>query len=405
MIEFVPTLIESLFWVCSGLVLFAYIGYPVMVLLLSRMAGQRARLPAGADDDLPTVSLLIAAHNEEAVIEERIRNALQLDYPADKIEIVVASDGSTDATPILVERYADRGVRLLDYSPRRGKAATLNAAIQELDGDIVLLSDANTYTDSTAIRKIVPWFQNPSIGIVCGRLVLIDPATGNNVDSLYWKYETFLKRCEGRLGALLGSNGAIYAMRRCLYLPIREDTIVDDLVIPLQAKLRTGCSIIYDYEAIAHEETAPDVRAEFHRRSRIGAGGFQSILMLWRLLDPRRGWVAFTFFSHKIMRWLCPFFMLGALFTNLLLLILVKPPLLDKDLYRGTIVAQLGFYALSLLAAFLPAGVRPLKPLRLTTMFTSMNAALFVGFWRFVLGTQKASWRRTARLAETHVVT
>src|SRR5262249_38664493 len=158
-----------------------------------------------------------------------------------------------------------------------GKAATLNAAFAELAGDIVLLSDANTFTDATAARNIVRWFADPRVGVVCGRLVLTDPATGGNADSLYWRYETFLKECEGRLGALPGATGGIYAFRRGLYAPIPDDTIVDDFVIPLAAKLRTGCAIVYDRDAVAREETAPDVRAEFRRRSRIGAGGFQSI--------------------------------------------------------------------------------------------------------------------------------
>ena len=390
-----PTAIVVIFWVCVAAVCFAYFGYPVILWQLARWFGRPIHAPEeGAD--LPTLSLLIAAHNEEAVIDGRIRNALAMDYPQEKLEIVVASDGSVDATAAIVQRYADRGVRLLDYGPRRGKAATLNAAIPTLKGDIVLLSDANTYTDAPAARKIVRWFNDPKVGVVCGRLVLTDPATGGNADSLYWKYETFLKRCENRLGALLGSNGAIYAIRRSLFEPIPVNTILDDFVIPLQAKLRTGCALVYDGEAVAREETAPNVRAEFQRRSRIGAGGFQSILHLWRLLSPVHGWVAFSFFCHKIIRWLCPFFMLGALLSNLLLL--------GDSFYFGTFVAQVSFYTLSMVAAFLPARFRPLKPLRLTTMFTSMNLALLVGFWRFARGGQTGLWRRTARLAETQIV-
>jgi cellulose synthase/poly-beta-1,6-N-acetylglucosamine synthase-like glycosyltransferase len=319
-----------------------------------------------------------------------------MDYPAEKLDIVVASDGSVDATAAIVRRYADRGVRLLDFGPRRGKAAALNAAVAELKSDLILLSDANTYTDAAAARKIVRWFKDPAVGAVCGRLVLTSPETGDNADGLYWKYETFLKRCESRLGGLLGSNGAIYAIRRGLYFPIPDNTIVDDFVIPLQAKLRTGCAIVYDCEAVAREETAPGVRAEFHRRSRIGAGGFQSIFLLWRLLDPRRGWVAFTFLCHKILRWLCPLFMIGALLGSLLLW--------DDPLYFGLSCAQVGFYLVSLLAAMVPARFRPLKPLRLATMFTSMNLALLVGLWRFVRGRQTGLWRRTPRLAESQVV-
>ncbi len=385
-------LIAVLFWLCAGVVVYSYALYPVVIWSLSRCFGRRARPPVTAGLYEPTVSLLIAAYNEEAEIEQRLQSALEMDYPADKLEIVVASDGSSDATASIVRRYADRGVRLLDYRQRRGKAAVVNSAFSELKGDIIILSDANTHTDPQAARKLVRWFLDPQVGVVCGRLRLTDAATGRNVDGLYWKYETFLKKCESRLGALLGANGAIYAIRRDLFQPIPNDTIVDDLVIPLLAKLRTGCSLVYDGDAVAREETAPDITAEFHRRSRIGAGGFQSIAMLWRLLHPQHGWVAFTFFSHKLLRWLCPFGLVGLMLANLLLC--------EQRLYRSLLYAQLAFYWVAMLATFIPGQFRLLRPLRLTSMFTSMNAALMVGFWRWLRGTQKAAWRRTARLAE-----
>jgi hypothetical protein len=160
----------------------------------------------------------------------------------------------------------------------------------------------------------------------------------------------------------------------------------------LQAKLRTRCAIVYDCQAVACEETPATVESEFHRRSRIGAGGFQSIVMLWRLLNPRQGWGAFTFFSHKILRWLCPFFMLGLLLTNTLLW--------QEPLYRLALLGQGAFYLVSVLVAFVPGKFQRVKPLRITTMFTGMNAALLVGFWRWMRGSQKGAWRRTARLAE-----
>jgi len=212
------------------------------------------------------------------------------------------------------------------------------------------------------------------------------------VDSLYWKFETFLKQCEGRLGALLGANGPIYAIRRDLYVPIPPETVVDDFVIPLVVKLRSGCAIIYDCEAVAHEETPPDVMSEFHRRARIGAGGFQSIGMVWKLLDPRQGWIAFTFFSHKVLRWLCPFFLIGLLASSVLLW--------DSSFFRWALAAQLAFYGLSLSASLAPPGLRLPKPIRLMTMFTSMNVALLVGFVRWLSNRQNAAWRRTARTAE-----
>jgi cellulose synthase/poly-beta-1,6-N-acetylglucosamine synthase-like glycosyltransferase len=282
---------------------------------------------------------------------------------------------------------------MIERTQRSGKAAALNAAVPQLSGEIVMFSDANTSTQPDAARRLVRWFQDPHVGVVCGKLVLTDPATGRNVDGLYWKYETQLKRYEGSLGALLGANGGIYAVRRSLIAPIPEGTIVDDLVLPLQAKLRSGCAIVFDKQAIAHEESAADVRAEFRRRTRIGAGGFQSIALLAGLLDPRRGWICFTFLSHKVLRWLCPFFLIGMLAGNLVLC--------GEPAYRVLLAFQAAFYLAALAAAYVPGRSPLLRILRLGTMFTSMNAALLVGFWRWLRGSQKVTWQRTARLAET----
>jgi cellulose synthase/poly-beta-1,6-N-acetylglucosamine synthase-like glycosyltransferase len=381
-----------LFWLCVAGVAYSYLLYPAFLYLAARLFGRSdAPPPLCPDADLPRLSLLVAAHNEETVIEGRVRNALELDYPREKLEIVIASDGSEDRTSEIVRRYADRGVRLLDFPNRRGKATVLNDAMGQLGGQIVLLSDANTDTDPDAARKLVRWFADPAIGAVCGRLVLTDPASGKNVDSLYWRYETFLKRQESRLGALLGSNGAIYAIRRELLQPIPNATIIDDFVIPLLAKQRSGCRLIYECAAVAREESAPDIATEFRRRSRIGAGGWQAIGMLWRLLNPMRGWIAFTFFSHKILRWLCPFF--------LLLMVVTSAAIWSRPLYRFLLVAQAAFYLAALLGRHVPRGVPLAKLLRLANMFASMNAALLVGFFRWLSGPQTGIWRPTRRAA------
>lgn len=384
--------IGVVFWLCLALVAYAYVAYPLVIWCLSRLFGRAPEPPEVADADLPSVALLISAYNESSVIADRVENALKTDYPAGKYQVVVASDGSSDGTAGIVSRYADRGVKVLDYKSRRGKSAVLNSAMAEIDSDVVMLSDANTHIDPGAARRLARWLKDDTIAAVCGRLVLTDPATGANADGLYWKYETFLKKCEGRLGAVLGSNGAIYAIRRPQYVRIANNTIVDDFVIPLLVKEQTGGRIIYDREAVAVEETAADTAAEFRRRCRIGAGGFQAITMLWRLLDPRRGWVAFAFLSHKILRWLCPFFLLGTLLASALMW--------RVPLYRWALAAQLAFYLAWPLSDVMPRGVKAFKLLRLAGMFTSMNLALLVGFWRWLRGTQKGAWERTARLAE-----
>jgi cellulose synthase/poly-beta-1,6-N-acetylglucosamine synthase-like glycosyltransferase len=381
--------LEIIFWICVAGVGYAYAVYPALIYCLSYWFGRRPTPPEVCDANLPTVALLIAAHNEETVIERRIANALELDYPRDRLQIIIASDGSDDRTVEIANRYRGR-VRVLDYPVRRGKAATLNSSIQQLSSEIILLSDANTWTDRAAARNLVRWFTDVKVGAVCGKLILTDPDRACNVESLYWRYETFLKKCEGNVGALLGSNGGICAVRRDVFVPLPAETITDDFVIPLLAKLRHGCSTLYDPSAIGHEETSAQMRHEFLRRVRIGAGGFQAITMLWKLLNPFRGLIAFTFFSHKIMRWLCPFFMCGALVSAGLLA-------RAEGFYRWALFGQICFYVASLTIGLIPFRVRIFKPLRLATMFTVINAALLLGFFKWAGGLQRGVWRPTER--------
>lgn len=376
------------FWISVGGVLYHYAGYPIVIWLLSRVFGRVRPYPA-EPQQLPFVSILVSALNEEDVIGERTVNALATDYPADRYEFVVASDGSTDRTAEIVRSFADPRVRLLDFPVRRGKAVVLNDVIPQLRGDIVLLSDANTAIEPPVVRRMVRWLSEREAGAVVGRLVLTDPDSGKNVDGVYWKYETFLKKCEARLGGLLGANGAIYGFRKKLFVPLPADTLVDDFVLPLLMKLRSGCTLIYDAESVAHEEAPERLGAEFKRRSRIGTGGFASLKVLWPLLLPIHGWTALTFASHKVLRWFCPFLMIGALISNLFLL--------DAPIYQLTLVAQVLFYSAALAGALLPGSAAPLRVLRLATLFTSVNAALVIGLWRWLGGQRGATWQRTAR--------
>jgi cellulose synthase/poly-beta-1,6-N-acetylglucosamine synthase-like glycosyltransferase len=380
---------EFVLWTSLALVAYAYVGYPLLIWGCARLFGRRRRMPAAADGELPSVTLLIAAHNEERWIGQRLENALSQDYPPDMLDVLVASDGSRDGTVAIAAAFAGRGVRVLDLRENRGKATALNTGIQEARHPLVVFSDANTFFDPGAIRRLAGWFADPAIGTVCGRLVLTDPRKGRNVDSLYWKYETFLKKCESRLGALLGANGAIYALRKDDYVPIPPDTLVDDFVIPLVSKMKTGKAVIYDEEAVAWEECPPGIGDEFRRRSRIGAGGFQALLRLFPLLSPARGWVAFSYLSHKILRWLSPFLLVLAFAANLLCL----PSLF----YVGMQAAQVAFYVVSIVGPFLPGRGLVSRFVRLPAMFTSMNLALLVGFWNWLGGAQRGVWQRTTR--------
>jgi len=374
------------FWSCAGLIAFTYALYPPLVWCWSRLWGREPAARDVSDQDAPMISLLIVAHNEEAVMKQRLANALSMDYPRDRLEIVVASDGSSDRTTAIVR---EQGVRLIEFLEQRGKAAAINRAIPQLRGQIVILSDANTEFDSQAVRKLVRWFHDPKVGAVCGRLMLTDVQTGRNVDSVYWRYETMLKQSESRLGGLLGANGAVYAIRRSMFSPTPDGTIIEDFVIPLLARLRHGCSILYDIQAVAREESAPRVRDEFRRRCRIGTGNFQSFAVLWPLLNPRHGFVAFAFFSHKVLRWFCPFFLVGLLVSSL--------ALVDHRFYRIALVAQLIFYAVASITLLIPNRLKLPKLLALSGMFVSMNAALLVGFVRWLSRSRHGSWSPTPR--------
>ena len=377
-------------WTSLALVAYAYVGYPLIVRLLARCFGQPTAPPR--HPQMPRACLLVSAYNEEKWIADRVLNALHQDYPADRLKVVVASDGSTDRTCQIVRQLAERypgRVILHDFEVRRGKANVLNAVLPELTSEIVVLSDANTFFNRDTVRHLVRWFERPDVVSVCGKLDLVDAATGRNVDSLYWRYENQLKEAEARLGALLGANGAVYAIRRDDYVPIPSDTIIDDFVIPLAMKLRTRGRIVYDADAVATEETPPTVGDEFRRRSRIGAGGFQSLMRLWPLVLPTAGWTSLAFVSHKVLRWFAPLFLALAVVANIALLPLPQ--------YRILLALQLAFYAAAGIGNYLPGNSTLVRSLRLATLFTSMNAALAVGFWRWAAGLQGGVWQRTTR--------
>lgn len=381
---------EIVFWICVLGVGYAYAGYPIVVWWISRRYADPVRVADNAipQTDWPLVTLIIAAYKEEKVILPRLVNATLLDYPLDRLEVLVGVDGAEDCTGELVNDFKDSRVRLVQYPQRRGKASVLNDTVPQAQGEILVFSDANTMTKPDSLKKLVRHFRDSEVGSVCGKLDLIDSASGQNVDGIYWKYENFLKNCESRINGLLGVNGGIYALRKELYEPIPTNAIVDDFLIGMRVHLQKK-RLIYDRTAVAIEETPDTIGQEFQRRSRIGAGGFQSLKWLAPLLNPARGWVAFTFWSHKILRWICPLLMIGAVVANLILV--------NRPLYLTLSVVQAGFYLIAAVGMWWLTGNRLPRILRLPAMFVSMNAALLVGLWRSLCGIRGGTWKRTER--------
>jgi cellulose synthase/poly-beta-1,6-N-acetylglucosamine synthase-like glycosyltransferase len=362
-------MIKPLFWISVAFPLYVYLGFPLLLWLLQALV----RRPPRKQPIEPSVSLLIAAYNEAAVIADKIRNSLALDYPADKLEIVVASDGSEDATAEIVRAFdaeSDRRVRLLDYPQNRGKMAVLNDAIRELRGEIVAFSDATSMLAADSLRILVQSFSDPRVGAVSGiyRLLKQDQSQIGPQEDIYWKYETFLKVQEARLGAFSGAHGSLYAIRRALYPFPSESTINDDFTIPMRI-LERGHRVAYEPAAVAFEE-AHEMEG-FSRRVRITAGNIEQLREIKGLLWPPRPFVLFCLLSHKAGRLLVPVFMLIALATNI--------ALRGQSPYNWLLVAQALFYGLAILGGTID--LRP-KILRLPYYFCMVNAPLFAWIYQ-----------------------
>ena len=372
-----------------GLLLYTYAGYPLLLRLLhaiTRPSVERRGEPA----EWPTVSILLSAYNEQAVIGERIRNLLDLDYPQSRLEILIGSDGSTDRTCEIASLHQSASLLFIPFDKRRGKASVLNDLVSRAHGEIVVLTDANTFFSPDAVRELVTGlWHHPSACAVVGRLDLQAPKAGGNLDGLYWRYETHLKMLESRFGCVLGANGAIYAFRREHYQPLPPGTIVDDFLIPMLMRLRSGGQVFFIPTAMAWETSPEQVRDEFRRRVRIGTGDLQALLWTWRLLLPWKGMVALAFLSHKVLRWFGPWFMLFGFVANLWLL--------DRVPFQLLFAGQLLVYGLGI-AATVVFRV-PILGKAATGMryFLVLNAALLLGFVRFALGAARPYWERTPR--------
>jgi cellulose synthase/poly-beta-1,6-N-acetylglucosamine synthase-like glycosyltransferase len=355
---------KHVFWVSAGFTVYVYIGYPLLLWVFQAIAPVQS-LKKHIE---PSVSLLVAAYNEAAVIAEKIRNSLALDYPADKLEIVVASDGSKDATAEIVRScavsYPGR-VRLLDFEKNRGKLPVLNDAIPQLHGEIVAFSDASSMLTSDSLRVLVQNFSDPDIGAASGvyRLLKKEQARIGSQEDFYWKYETFLKVQEAKLGAFTGAHGSLYAIRRELYPYPSANTINDDFTIPMRI-LERGHHVAYEPRAVAYEE-AQEMEG-FTRRVRITAGNIEQIREIKGLLWPPRPFVLFCLLSHKTGRLLVPIFMIAALVANV--------ALSSQFPYNWLLVAQAIFYGLAV-----SGGLMSLRPrfLRLPYYFCMINSALF----------------------------
>jgi cellulose synthase/poly-beta-1,6-N-acetylglucosamine synthase-like glycosyltransferase len=375
-----------MFWLAVLVVWYAYVGYFVVLAVLDLFRGKEA--VRQDDESLPTVSLVISAYNEEGVIAEKLRNSLALDYPEELLEIVVVSDGSQDATQGIVGSYADQGVVLRHYEGHIGKTACLNRAVPEVKGEIVVFSDANSQYDRHALRHLVKRFADARIGWVTGRTEYISAAGDRALSTagLYSRIERSLKVLESRIGSCVGADGAIFAIRKSLYRPLK-DYDINDFVIPAKI-IQQGFRGVLVEDAYCVERAAGSVSGEFVRHVRITARSLRAIFTHSSLLNPfRYPLFSFELVSHKLMKFLVPFALPVALVFNGLIVAMGAGPF-----YIVTLSLQVVFYALWL-AGWLKVPVPFLsRPASVVVTFCTVNLAILLGWIKYFRGETFTTW-------------
>lgn len=374
---------EVIFFLSILTLIYIYIGYPACLLLLARIKG---RQPVAPDGPLPSISLIIAAHNEEAVIRQKLDNCLALDYPGESIEIIVASDHSTDGTDDIVSEYAPMGVTLLRTTTRTGKTGAQNEAARLAGGYVLVFSDANSFWEDDALKKLVMPLLNKGVGYVCGQLKYTNTGDGSSSysEGLYWRYELFLRRLESTLGSVTAGNGAIYAVRAADYHYFSNKQS-HDFEFPRHVTLK-GKRAIYVEDAIAYEKAGTTAGDEFKRKVRMLARVWGSIIKSPSALNPFNGNIVFTweFFSHRLLRYLAPLPQAMAFAANLLLFS-------SGPLYQTFFMIQIIFYSLALLGAVFR--FRP-KVFYLPFYLCMFNFASMVGLAKSIIGPAPAYWNK-----------
>jgi len=384
--------IAAIFWVSLLAISYAYVGYPAVLWLVSRsgMLGGRGG-GTGQGTHLPSVTIIVSAFNEEKVIGEKIANTLSLDYPQELLEIVIASDGSSDRTCEIVVEFANKGIVLRPYEGRIGKTACLNRALPLAAGGIVVFSDANSTYEKGALKALLRPFQDSTVGFVTGWTKYGSGANMAAADSLgiYSKLELMTKELESRLGSCIGADGAIFAIRKELYLPLK-DYDINDFVIPLSI-IQQGYRGLLQREAICFEKDAGSAKGEFQRQVRITSRTIRAIMNYRQLLNPFRfGLLSFELFSHKVCKFLVPLFMVALLVSNLILAE-------RGGFFLAALIAQGIFYVAAGAASFVPKGSLFSRMVEAARTFVVVNAAIALAWVKYLQGETYTTWSPTKR--------
>jgi len=383
------------FWISLFLIIYTFVGYGFILFILVKIKRLFAKPFVFSETaTLPTVTILIAAWNEEDMIDEKVLNTLNLDYPKENLQIIFITDGSTDQTAERIQKYPD--VTLLHENIRAGKMAAIKRAIPFVQNEILVFTDANTFLNNMALRELVKHYQNKKVGAVAGekRIMVEELADASSAgEGFYWKYESRLKKWDYELYSNVGAAGELFSIRTELYQPVESDTIIDDHMIAMRIAEK-GYIIAYEPAAYAMETASANTKEELKRKIRIAAGGIQSILRLKKAANPfHYPLLTFQYISHRVLRWtITPFLLVLAFILNICIAYKAQ-----SFFYEVLLIAQIIFYLLSLLGLYFESRNIKVKAFFIPYYFCVMNYAVVAGLIRYYKKNQSAAWERSKR--------
>ena len=394
-------ILKFFFWFCIFLVFYAYVGYGIVLFFLVQIKRIFTKKKVSFDSSYqPDVTFVVAAFNEQDWIEDKIRNCLEFDYPEDKIHYLFVTDGCSDSTPDLVKNYAwpQSASWSLHHRPeRKGKIAAVERIMEFVKTPIVIYTDANTDVNPSAIKEIVKHYENPKVGAVAGekRISMSDKDAANAAgEGIYWKYESTLKRWDSELYSVVGAAGELFSLRTNLFQAVPQDTVIEDFYMTLKIAQK-GYKVRYEPAAYAVESSSASVKEELKRKIRIAAGGLQAISRLTPLLNIfKYGMLSFQYISHRVLRWT-----LAPLALPIILLLNIQLAMSAEPIYTYILYLQIAFYAAALIGYLLETRQLKLKAFFVPYYFCIMNYAVYMGFFRFVKGSQSVVWEKAKRAA------
>jgi len=393
---------KILFWLSIITIIYVYIGYPILVYLLSLFY----KKPLGGKYIYPKISIIIAAYNEEKNIENKIRSLQALDYPEQRVEVLIGSDGSTDRTDEIVEKFIVHSSKFIEEKPvfqrikffrqetRQGKPSMLNLLAKEAKGEILVFTDARQALDKNVLNELVKHFGDEKVGSVSAALFYTNGQHNNKTGTgigLYWEYEKFIRKSESRMGSMLGATGALYAIRKELFPQLPPDLILDDIYIPMKIVER-GYRAIFDKKAKVYDKVFANPKEEFLRRVRTLAGNYQLFFYLRNLFNPLKGKISWQFFSHKFLRLMVPFLLIALLVSNVMVIKIGTVPFGDSPyFYWIFLLPQIIFYVFALLGVLLK---NKNKVFDIPRMFCLMNIAAVVGLYQILFKKIDSKWQK-----------